>query len=273
MEAQLVDITPEESNETDSMFEDYLKGFNEGLGKLMDKKQLQTKVNEAKSKETITGNKNILLLIDENVVNFENKEATRIEETMYKDEEFGEYLSNTERGTLNNENKGGQKADIKKFIANMDELNEKMDKLVENDDKRQGFASEQIENKLEVKEKERATKRRDKNENNSDETTGLINTRKLEENIKEHMNELKDNNITNIGNSPHNTLLSNLTVMEQTYTLEEYHKRFERKCKQEMKALEEINLNQMETHGVNECNADLHEDQYNSVPYEYQNFM
>lgn len=268
MEAQLVDVTPEESKETDRMLEDYLKGFNEGIGKLMDKEKLPTNVND--KKETAK-NENLVLLIDENVIQVEKKQEADMERIMDEcdlGDQYGEYQSNKQQVKIET-NETEQKTNIKKFIQNMDELNEKMDKLVEKDNKRQGIVSKRIEH--EIKKQIRLTKLPERSDK-ADETTELINVGTKESDKKEDITESKDANKAK-ENLLSDTLQSNLTVLEQTYTLEEYHRRFERKCEKERKALEEMDLKEMETHGVHECNADLHEDQYNSVPYEYQNYM
>uniref|UniRef100_A0A8D8WY93 Uncharacterized protein n=1 Tax=Cacopsylla melanoneura TaxID=428564 RepID=A0A8D8WY93_9HEMI len=260
----------EEPRESDSMIDDYLKGLNKGIGKLIDKDQIRiAKENKNKPKETTANvNDTLVLLIDGGADDDgkQIKDSKLIKETNKNTripiKDIDKHVSIQDNLVEIDEisgkpeiNKSMRKEDIGKFIKNIEKVNEKMDKLDSKLVAKEGKAK-QIKNEREtIKSGAKVINKLDTNLNEGKEKTNtdLIGSEKREE--------------------VPTTVLSNLTVLEQTYTLEQYHKRYEHKCKKEIKALEEIQIKQEDLHGVLECNEELHADQYNSVPYEYQNYM
>uniref|UniRef100_A0A8D8VBL4 PRKCA-binding protein n=2 Tax=Cacopsylla melanoneura TaxID=428564 RepID=A0A8D8VBL4_9HEMI len=260
----------EEPRESDSMIDDYLKGLNKGIGKLIDKDQIRiAKENKNKPKETTANvNDTLVLLIDggadddgkqikDSKLIKETNKNTRIPiKEIDKHVPIQDNLVEIDEISGKPEiNKSMRKEDIGKFIKNIEKVNEKMDKLDSKLVAKEGKAKQVGDERETIKSGAKVINKMDTNLNEGKEKTNtdLIGSEKREE--------------------VPTTVLSNLTVLEQTYTLEQYHKRYEHKCKKEIKALEEIQIKQEDLHGVLECNEELHADQYNSVPYEYQNYM
>ncbi|KAL1451815.1 hypothetical protein WDU94_006155 [Cyamophila willieti] len=250
----IIGIANEEPRESDCMIDDYLKGLNEGIGKLVDKDELNT------GKEDKNTNK-VLFIYHDTDGNEQIKDSKLIKDTeentsnLRKEDKhlsIQENLLKIDDMSKSESNKSIGKENIGKFIINIDKVNEKMDKLDKLVDKQGKINAKQVGNKRETMKS--GSKEMDKLDNNLD---------KNKEKTDTDLNSSQKYEVPT-------TVLSNLTVLEQTYTLEQYHKRYEQKEKQ---TLESIQIKEEDLHGVHECNEELHADQYNSVPYEYQNYM
>ncbi|KAI5719856.1 hypothetical protein M8J76_015963 [Diaphorina citri] len=289
------------------LLDDYLQGLNQSIEKLMDKEQAGvTKENPTGSEgfkstsgttttKTIIGASNLVLLIDDSadqVLTIEDigkgNDIKQIDASIDINKQMDRHMDKpaeleTNTGTdnkvleTNTDSKSAIKGkdELKTFIANMDKVNQTIDKIVSKD--RAGNVPESFKDRQECRKNESTFKneRFSPNVNETKERTSEkteINT-KIEEtaDLQRNSYDNKDKNDKSATLTNDTESISNLTVLEQTYTIEDYHKRYERRCRHEMKALEQVVLEK--SHGVHECNAELHEDQYNSVPYEYQNYM
>lgn len=280
MDTQLIDIPTEEPTETESMIDDYLKGLNEGIGKLLEKEQVEKVKQEthATSGNKIKEETNLVLLIDDDIKSKDvGKEIKEDNIKTIKDSKEKPPIENTSKPNgKSTKHERKAKEDIGAFIQNINEVNKVIDELVKNEEKRTS--------KLKTRKNHEV---RDKIEPLVDiDTKYGQNEDILDAKSERFPNEVpSDTQATNDTGHPTNnktippfndklqTLPSNLTVLEQTYTLEQYHERYEAKCRHEKKTLEALVLKEEDMHGVNECHADLHEDHYNSVPYDYQNYM